>query len=340
MNYNFKDKAENINSLNDYMLLKTLTMFEWENLPDTIPKTELERLLQVSGYAFICEHDGELYAFNGGLGGVPDEYNRPTEITINNPHLKLNKTFKLSEGILILNDDLKIGLMPLFNKYHFMLAENDINMILYGYMNRMNMVISATDDRTKESAERYIEKSIGGEFAIIGENALFDGVKVQTAHSSQGTSVSGLIQLHQYLKGSLYNEVGLPSAFNLKKERLITSEVEQQNEGIYSLVYNMLSNRLQAVEKLNELFNLEIAVALGSVWAKNINSDVERIDDVITESGITDEPTDKTESIDLDTDEETDELNILTESVEDLTESVEDLTDEVEELLNEVSNED
>lgn len=309
MNYNFKDKTTNINNLNRYMLAKTLSMFEYDGLPDTIPAKELEKLLQINGYAFITEVDGELYVFNGGLGGEPDMYYNPTEITINNPHLKFNATLSLSDdGVIFFNDVMQMGLIPLFTKHNTMLVENDINMVLYGYATRMKTVISASDDRTKESAEDYLNKVVNGEVGIIGENMMFDGIKVQTAHSSQGGSVSTLIEYHQYIKGSLYNEVGLSANFNMKKERLITSEIDQQNDGLYPLVYNMLEQRKKAVELLNEKYGLNVSVSFGSVWDKadRINNH-EQVDEPKDEpiDEQTDEPID--EPIDEPTDEQTDE---------------------------------
>ena len=267
MKYDFKQKDKNINQLNDYMLTKTLSMFEWQGLPETLPSKEIERLLQINGFAFITKVDGELYAFNGGLGGVPDVYGNATEIVINNPALKFNKTLSLKDdGILILNDDLKIGLLPLFNKHNFMLVENDINMTLHGYATRMQHIISASDDKTKASAESYIKKIVDGEIEIIGENALFDGVKIQSVHSSQGSSVTQLTEFHQYIKASLFNEIGLSANFNMKRERLTTGEVEQSEDSLFPFVYNMMENRLKAVKAINAMFETSIDVDFGSVW--------------------------------------------------------------------------
>lgn len=279
MRYDFKNKVANVRQLNDYMLAKTLSMFEWENLPATIPTKEIERLLQVNGYAFVTKVDGELYAFAGGLGGVGDVYGNPTEIVISNPALNFNKTLSLKDdGVLILNDDLKIGLMPLFNKQNEILVENDINMMLHGYATRMRMLISAADDKTKDSADNYVKKVIDGEVSIVAENALFDGVKIHSVHSSQGSSVTQLVEFHQYIKASLYNEIGLSANFNMKRERLVTGEVEQSEDSLFPFVYNMMKNRLIAVEKINEMFNTEIDVDFGSVWnLKNL----ELVDDII-----------------------------------------------------------
>ena len=85
MAYDYKSKKDNVNQLNRYMLAKTLSMFEYQGLPETIPARELEKLLQKNGYAFITKApDGQLYAFSGGLGGETDVYGNPTKITIAN----------------------------------------------------------------------------------------------------------------------------------------------------------------------------------------------------------------------------------------------------------------
>ena len=148
--YDYKAKTKNVAVLNHYMLAKTLSMFEYENLPDSIPYHELEKLLQVNGFAFITKVNGELYAFSGGVGGEPDVYGNPTTITISNPALKFNKTLDIKkDGVLIKNDDMSMGLIPLYEKHHMLMVENDINIVVNGYNSRMQKLISAPDDKTK-----------------------------------------------------------------------------------------------------------------------------------------------------------------------------------------------
>ena len=279
MTYDYKAKAKNVIIQNNYMLAKTLSMFEWENLPDTIPYKELEKLLQVNGFAFITKVNGELYAFNGGLGGVPDVYGNPTEIAISNPALNFNKTLDLKkDGVLIINDDFQLGLIPLFNRYNTFLVENDINMMMYGYNSRTQKLISASDDKTKQSAQLAVKKAIDGDIEIIGESAIFDGIKVHSGVNASGVSITNLTEFHQYIKASLYNEIGLSANFNMKRERLTAGEIEVGEDSNYPFVYNMLKCRVKAVEHLNEMFSLEINVDFGSVWAK---SSKEVIDDKV-----------------------------------------------------------
>lgn len=277
--YDYKAKQMNVLQLNNYMLAKTLSMFEYESLPDTIPGVELERMLQTNGYAFITQVEGELYAFTGGLGGTPDVYGRPTEIVISNPALRFNKTLSLEkDGVLINGDSCRMGLMPLFNKHNTMLVENDINMVLHGYNTRMQKLITAPDDRTKASAEAYLKKSVDGELSVIGENAMFDGIKTHSGAAAGADSVSSMIEFNQYIKSSMFNEIGLAQNFNMKKERLVSAEIDQIRDAVFPFVYDMLKCRMKAIDKLNEMFGLKVEVDFGSVWNLNVKSFV---DDVV-----------------------------------------------------------
>ena len=277
MTYDYKAKSKNVITQNNYMLAKTVSMFEWENLPETIPYKELEKLLQINGFAFITKVNGELYAFNGGLGGVPDVYGNPTQIVISNPSLNFNETLDLKkDGVLIINDDFQLGLIPLFNRYNTFLIENDINMMMYGYNTRTQKLISASDDKTKQSAQLAVRKAIDGDIEVIGESVIFDGIKVHSGANASGVSITNLTEFHQYIKASLYNEIGLSANFNMKRERLTAGEIEVGDDSNYPFVYNMLKCRVKAMERLNEMYDLEINVDFGSVWAK---SSKEVIDD-------------------------------------------------------------
>lgn len=272
MAYDYKAKKKNIAQLVNYMLTKTLSMFEYSGLPETIPRKELERLLQVHGYAFITKApDGELYAFTGSLGAAnKSPYGEPTEITIANPALNFNKTLNLKEdGVLICNDDLRMGLIPYYEKQNTLIVENDINMVVWGYNSRSIKTISAPDDKTRESADAYLRKIVDGDISVIGENPFFDGVRVQSTNTGGGgVTIQAMIEYHQYLTAKMFNEVGLAANFNMKRERLISSELDQSEDSLFPMVYNMMANRISGIEAVNTMFGLEILVDFGSVWAQ------------------------------------------------------------------------
>lgn len=287
MPYDYKAKRKNICQLNDYMLAKTVSMFEYEGLPETIPYEELEKIIQRNGYAFITKVNGKLYAFAGSIGGEMDVYGNPQDITINNVFLNFNKTLNIAkDGVLIRNDDMRIGLMPLYEKANTFLVENDINMMVWGYNSRAQKLISAPDDKTKESAEQYLKKLLDGDLSVIGENALFDGVKIQNSANTGGVTAQQMVEFQQYIKATMYNEVGISANFNMKRERLVSSEVEQTEDSLFPFVYNMMKCRIKGVEALNSKYSLNVKVDFGSIWhVKN----KELVDDIINKGGLPDE---------------------------------------------------
>lgn len=271
--YNYTQKTTNVMKELNILLSKTLSMFRYEGLPDSIPQRELERQLQTKGYAFITEFKGKLYSFTDGLGGEPDPYGNPTKITIANPALKYNATLDLEkDGVLIRGDSMMNGLRYLLEKYVTMMNENEVTMMVNSFNARMPALISAGDDKTRESAEQFLQRIVNGEMGVIAENRLFDGIKVHSNSNSGVGSFTQLIEYQQYLKATLYNELGLEMNNNMKRERLTQDEVNM-TDIIYPFIDNMLTNREMGIEQVNKKYGKEITIGLDSIWAKHTPND-------------------------------------------------------------------
>lgn len=262
-----RDKDTAVTEFIANTLAKTQSMFEYEGLPGSIPQKELERLLQTTGNAFVTSVDGVLYALSGGKGGEPDVYGRATLYTVANPAIKLNKTYDIrKDGVLIENDSNGESLLPLIGRYAVLHTDGLISLNTASILTRITMLISASDDKTKQSAEEFLCKIQDGEFSIIGENAFFKGVNMQTAPTTNSVYITQLIELIQYYKASMYNELGLNANYNMKRERLNLGEVSMNVDVLLPYVDNMLKERQNAVEKINEMFDTEISVRLASSW--------------------------------------------------------------------------
>ena len=262
-----RDKDTAVTEFMANTLAKTQSMFTYEGLPDSIPQKELERLLQTTGNAFVTSVDGVLYALSGGKGGEPDVYGRATLYTVANPALKLNKTYDIQkDGVLIENDSNGESLLPLIGRYAVLHTDGLISLNTASILTRITMLISASDDKTKQSADEFLRKIQDGEFSIIGENAFFKGVNMQTAPTTNSVYITQLIELIQYYKASMYNELGLNANYNMKRERLNLGEVSMNVDVLLPYVDNMLKERQNAVEKINAMFDTEISVKLASSW--------------------------------------------------------------------------
>ena len=268
------DKHKLLKQFKSNQLNKSLTMFEWSNLPETIPAVELEKMLQINGYAVIAEYQGNLYAFQAGFSGQ-DPYNQPTKALVNNPALKNNTTYTIGDDcIVIKNDDMKQGLNGIYEYYGQRLIENQITMLMTDYNLRMPFTISSSDDQTTQSAKMYLKKIIEGSLGVIGEQKLFKALSVTPTNSKQTATFSDLYGYQQFIIAQLNNTIGLATNNNMKRERLTTNEIEVNKNASYPLVDNMLKNRQQAVEAINEMFDVNISVEYSSIWRGiNDNSD-------------------------------------------------------------------
>lgn len=310
------NKKEQLSKFRADMLNKSLTMFEWKNLPETLPAVEIEKQLQTNGYSIIAKVQGNIYAFQGGFSGQ-DPYNQPTKAIVNNPSLNYNGTFTINDDcVIIKNDDMQQGLIHIYNKYGTLLIENQITMLMTDYNYRMPFTISSKDDTTTQSAREYLQKIIDGSLGVIGEAKLFDALKVTPTNNKGVNSFADLYGYQQFIEAQLNNTIGLATNNNMKRERLTTNEIEVNKNASYPLIDNMLRNRKQAVEKINKMFDLDINVEFSSIWNgtngddnngnngdnptniddTTINSSVDKSEESNQEPTIDNEPTNETQS--------------------------------------------
>lgn len=269
--YDFSDKDLCIQQHICYMLNRTQSMFKWDGLPDTIPERVLELFLQINGNVCFYKYDEQLYVFVGGLGGEPNVYYMPTKYTIANPALKLSKVLEIDKDCVVIpNDSMYCGLIPLFSRYATAMTETELSIDIAIVNSRIVDLISAPDDRTKASAEKFLDDIRKGKQAVISENSFLDGIKAQP-YGATGThnTLTNLIEMMQYQKASWFNELGLNANYNMKRESLNSAESQLNNDALLPLVDNMLAMRRIGAEKVNAMFGLNISVSLASSWEDN-----------------------------------------------------------------------
>lgn len=265
------DKKKSAKSYIRYMLIRLQKMFTYKNLPDTIPREMLELYLMQGGICFVTKVNGKLYAFQGTIGGEPDPYYRPTLFIVANPALKFNKSLDLwNDGVLMRNDSMWYGLMPLLSRYAAMMAENLVTIRSADVMLRVVALLTAPNDGTKIAAEEYLRKLEKGQFGVIGENRFLDGIKMQSPPSNNGSYLTQFIELHQYLKASFYNELGLEANYNMKREAIGRNESAKDRDTLVPLCEEMLRCRKEDVSRLNEMYGTDISVDFDSAWLQNM----------------------------------------------------------------------
>lgn len=333
------DKDKNISCMNIYDLVRLQSLFEYKNLPSTIPARYLEMFLQMAGHVCIVQVDGALYALVGSYGGEPDAYYLPLDYVVANPYLKLSKTFKRDvDCVVIQNDPMLIGVLPLLSKYNQQLAENEISLNLALINARIISLITASTDQEKEAADHFIQDIIDGKLTSVMQNPFFEGIKAQPyATSGQANHLTDLIETEQYLKAGKLNDLGLNANYNMKRESLNSNESQLNDDMLLPFVDQMLKMRKEGIEKVNNMFGTDIEVDFASAWKENkIEHDIELLQMVETVKGSDPEPKADPEAADPETEPEAadPETEPEAEPEDDINDIKDKITDELLDLVD------
>lgn len=271
------DKGMLLSSFINYFLARLQSMFVYDGLPDTVPAKWLENYLLVNGSCVWVKDGDDLIVTRGAVGADPDVYYIPTKVIVTNPYVKhesTNRTYTRDvDTVLMVNDTYAQGLLPMLRKYCSMMVEAEISMNLNCIMSRGTAALSAADDNTKESAELWLKRIKEGQLGVIGESPFLIGNqdRALTVNQMSGAdaTITNLIEYMQYIKASLYNELGLQSNYNMKREAINSGESQLNEDMLHPLIDTMLREREEGLERVNEMFGTNISVRFNSAWEIN-----------------------------------------------------------------------
>ena len=266
-----------------YMLNRLQSMFIYNNLPESIPENELEAILFKYGTCFITEVDGSLYALRYTPVDNLDVYDNFTKVNVSNTALNLGQVFNVEDGVICDNDYMRAGVFPIMSKYAHLMTENTFTIRNSTILLRMVSMITASDNVTKQSADEYLNRVKKGDIGVIGESPFFAGIRVPNSNSGLQNYLHQFLELHQYLKGSFWNELGLNANFNLKMAPLGANETALNRDFLHPLVDNMKECREKFVAALNEKYGLNITVEFNSSWKLEENEAMNETDSELNE---------------------------------------------------------
>ena len=346
------DKGYLYDSYIFYYLARLQSMFKYDGLPDTIPAKWLEHYLLVNGQCVFIKDGEDLIVTTGGMGGLPDRYYIPTQYIVSNPYVKqeTRKTYTIGEDcILARNDTYSQGLIPLLSRYVSQLVENEVTFNVADILARAMLTITATDNQSKESIELWLKRLRKGDIGAIGELPSMVGNQDRsiniTPFQSVASTLTDLIEYHQYLKAGLFNELGLNGNYNMKREAINSNESQLNDDMLHPLIDDMLKMRKEFCDQVNEMFGTNISVEFDSAWEDNeleneaaleaVEAEAEGAEDVASEGeGFIDESVDE-EQPDVEIEEDEEVIEEVPE--EDQTEGPsEDIKEEVIDALAEV----
>lgn len=267
----------------DFILRDVFKMFIFENLPETVNETFLKYCIFIKGKVVFFKLDsGELVALNGVYSDTQDLYYLPENMVVSNP---LTKTYHLKRNqdcIVVYCSETDIynltnrlgGMYSLIVKTATMLADNDLSINVAQKNTRLINVLSAEDQNTKESIEMVIKKQYAGDPVAVVMKTLIDNVQsVPLVSTTSNQYLVQLVELHQYILAHFYEAIGLSTHDNMKKERLITDEINDNDNLCKLNINNMLETIQNGLNKVNEKYGQNITIKLNPLLEPESDQD-------------------------------------------------------------------
>lgn len=248
----------------DNLFERVMRLFVWSDT-DPIPAKEIEMRLIIQGHCAIADvaldgNDAELTAFFGNFYGVGKYFDEKPFYTLRCPIWSGQGTVGV-DTVVIDNNALRNPIMPLIDRYAFLLAHAETTLSA-SFVNARDAggVPVAANEIQKQSIESYYQKLYNGENGIVRDPA---AVGVQYAGSDKHTQekVLDLIEARQKLLKSFYADIGVRASFE-KRSNAVVEEVEADTSMLLLNISDMLDSRKRGAEKVNEMFGTNFSVEL------------------------------------------------------------------------------
>lgn len=305
----------------DLLTNKCCNLFKWEGLPETVDEKFLMMELVLNGKVCWTKIDDKLYVLDGNVGGEPNCYYQPTQFIVANPILG-SKMVKIRhkdgsnsteglDGVLMALTDVdylsdrpnKGGLFRLIYQTAGLLADNISSLNVSQINGRVAQLWTVDNDAEANTVEAIVRDMYEGHpYRVLSQDLISKVGVVPAAQTGQSNTLLNLMEIHQYVLASFYNEIGIPSTWNMKRERVNTAETELMTGSLDVSIYSMERCLKAAVEQINEMFGTSISVRFNEEIIEeegaNVNEDVneepsievkEEVEDVkdVNEEGIT-----------------------------------------------------
>lgn len=259
--------------------IKLNKAFLYENLPDTIPTRVLENMLQKYGYVVITKYEGEPYVYQATPTDVPNQYYEYDKYIIVNPYQNISKEITLDkDAVLFRNDSQMIGIHGLMEVYADFKVETNITILLNLILSRLTNVISVNDSDDALAVKKIYEDLAKGSLSSLQlDNILSDANMLQLGENN--IDFTKIIEMDKFLKSEIHGLLGMPENDNMKRSYISDTETNLQHQGSMYFILDMLQERREGVERLNELLGTDVTVKLNPEWFGFIEEIKDEVDE-------------------------------------------------------------
>lgn len=252
-----------------------ISIFEWKGLPDSMDSRFLEFCLYYTGQAALLQNEaGVLINTKACTAGDINIYELPT--SINCYSVGYNKTKKVFDGFVAEGADPEEYAVHVLNNLNRTATAYTIELFAYRLylaqrtadtnisVNRMPFVIT-TDENQRLTMENLFMQIDANKPAIFGDKDSLSNLKqsLQVLPTNPPFIADKLMDYKKQVFNEALEFLGI-NYLSEKKERLITNEINSNNELINLNLQSYLVPRQKAAEQFNKLFGTNVEVKVRS----------------------------------------------------------------------------
>ena len=264
----------------DYWFYKLLNyclgIYQYDNLPDTLPGREILMNLIITGHCVIFKDKGQFTTARTTLYDF-DEYYRPTRATFGNVILK-SKILKLGvdsevvyltriQGNVLTDQAVDSGLFTFICRYARQLADIESTINIYSVNTRVTSYPVASDDITRKQIENFLTQITLGKKAVITDNIVQESFRnIDIAPSRHNDGLNDLLIGRDKILANFFQDIGIKYRQNQKKAQQTEDEIESDEQLLMLDVKQMREVQEEGFDKVNKLFGTNIKVKINPLY--------------------------------------------------------------------------
>ena len=236
-----------------------ISMFKWENLPESVSERYMELSLFLTGKVvyFNDEVLGNL-ALRCACNGRFDVYGIPKyrrAYAVNGYQRNLDDT----DSVIIYNNMIHTNSVTMVRMFAERLYNLDRIIEVNANAQKTPVLVQASEQQRLTMLNLY-QKYDGNEPFIFGDKNL-DWNSLKAINTEAPYVADKIYQLKNQTWNEALTYLGISNINTQKKERLITDEAIRSQGGTIASRYSRLESRRQAVEQINKMFGTDIQVS-------------------------------------------------------------------------------
>ena len=156
------------------------------------------------------------------------------------------------------------GLFGLIATTAQLLADNTVSINVATKNMRLTNIIGGVDDKiTAAGINEALKAMYNGEpFISVQQNLIEKLEAIPITAQTNTQQLLQLLQVRQYIYSHFYEQIGLKTHDQMKKERLITAELDEGTELAIFNLSDMIAEIQRGIDEANRIFSLEIKMYL------------------------------------------------------------------------------